>query len=97
MIEQKKLRFEILRDPGNEVAHAYGLRWVVPDDLKGLYKKFGTDLAEVNGDTSGTLPLPACFILDRAGAVQYVRVDPDYTRRPDPQEALEAVRGLARH
>ena len=68
---------------------------MVPDDLKGLYKKFGIDLGEANGDTSGTLPLPACFILDRAGTVQYARVDPDYTRRPEPQETLEGVMKLS--
>ena len=95
LIEQKKLSFEILHDPGNKVAHAYGLRWVVPNDLKGLYKKLGIDLAEANGDTSWTLPLPGCFILDPAGVVQYARVDSDYTRRPEPQETLEGVRSLS--
>jgi len=95
LIEEKRLRFEILRDPGNEVAHAYGSRWVVPDDLKELYKTFGIDLTEVNGDTSWTLPLPGCFILDRVGVVQYARVDPDYTRRPEPQETLSCVRSLS--
>jgi len=94
LIEQKKLRFDILRDPGNEVALAYGLRWVVPDDLKELYKTFGIDLAETNGDTSWTLPLPGRFIIDRAGVVQYAHADPDYTRRPEPQETIERVRRL---
>jgi peroxiredoxin len=96
MIEEKKLKFEILRDPGNEVAHAYGLRWALPDDLKQLYKKFGIDLAESNGGGSWTLPLPARFIVNPAGVVQYARVDPDYTRRPEPHETLEALKRIAR-
>jgi len=94
LIDQKHLRFDILHDPGNDVAHAYGLRWVVPDDLKSLYKTLGVDLAETNGDTSWTLPLPGSFILDRAGVIRYARVDPDYTRRPEPQDTLEGVRKL---
>jgi len=96
LIEQKKLKFEILRDPGNEVAHAYGLRWVFPDDLKELYKQFDIDLAEANGDDSWTLAVPARFLVDPAGVVQYARVDPDYTRRPEPQETLEELKRLAK-
>jgi peroxiredoxin len=96
MIEQKKLNFEILRDPGNEIAHAYGLRWALPDDLKQLYRQFGIDLAEVNGDDSWTLPVPARFIIDRSGMVRYARVDPDYTRRPEPDETLMELKRFAR-
>jgi peroxiredoxin len=96
LIEQRKLNFEILRDPGNDVAQVYGLRWVFPEDLKGLYKQFGIDLAEANGEDSWTLAVPACFIVDSAGVVQYRRVDPDYTRRPEPEETLEALRDLAK-
>ncbi len=96
MIEQKKLNFEILRDPGNEIAHAYGLRWALPEDLKQLYKQFGIDLAETNGEDSWTLPMPACFIVNSEGEVQYARVDSDYTHRPEPQETLEELKRLVK-
>ncbi len=94
LIEKKNLAFEILRDPGNAVAAAYGLRWAMPEDLKALYLKFGLDVATSNGDESWTLAMPARLIIDRAGVVRYVRADPDYTRRPEPGETLEALRGL---
>jgi peroxiredoxin len=94
MIEKKKLKFEILRDPGNEVANTYGLRWALPDDLKQLYRQFGIDLAETNGEGSWTLPMPARFIINPAGEVKYARVDPDYTRRPEPQDTLEELKSL---
>lgn len=96
MIEQKKLNFEILRDPGNEIAHAYGLRWALPEDLKQLYKQFGIDLAETNGEDSWTLPMPARFIINSTGEVQYARVDSDYTHRPEPQETLEELKRLVK-
>ena len=94
-MEQRKLDFEILRDPGNEVAQAYGLRWTFPDDLKSLYIKFGIDLAEANGEASWTLAVPARFVIDAEGVVRYARVDPDYTQRPEPAETLGALRNLA--
>lgn len=96
LIEQKGLRFDILHDPGNEVAHAYGLRWAFPEDLKGLYLKFGIDLAAANGDDSWTLPLPARYVIDRDGIVRYARVNADYTRRPEPEETVQAVRALGK-
>lgn len=94
LIEKKSLDFEILHDPRNEIAHAYGLRWSVPDDLKTLYGSFKIDLEAANGDDSWTLPMPARFIIDPAGSIRYAEFDPDYTRRPEPARTLEAVRGL---
>lgn len=73
---------------------AYGLRWALPADLKEIYGQFGIDLAEFNGEESWTLPLPARFIVDPEGIVRYARVGPDYTRRPEPEETLEALEGL---
>lgn len=93
-VEKHKLKFEVLRDAGNEVAASYGLRWTFPDDLRELYLKFGLDLPAGNGDDSWTLPLPARYIIDRQGVVRYARTDPDYTRRPEPEETLEALEKL---
>lgn len=94
LVKKHRLSFDLLRDPGNEVAASYGLRWQLPDDLKQLYLKFGTDLEADNGDDSWTLPMPARYIIDRDGIVRYARTDPDYTVRPDPAETLEALRAL---
>lgn len=94
-VEKHKLRFEVLRDAGNEVAASYGLRWAFPEDLRALYLKFGIDVPAGNGDNSWTLPLPARYVIDRSGVVRYARTDPDYTRRPEPEETLEALEKLA--
>ncbi len=93
-VEKHKLRFEVLRDKGNEVAAAYGLRWSLPDDLKALYLRFGIDLAEGQGEDSWTLPMPARYIIGADGVVRYARMDPDYTRRPEPEETIEVLAHL---
>ena len=95
LVEKHKLRFDILHDPSNQVAASYGLVWEFPNDLRQLYLQFGLDIAAVNGDDSWTLPIPARYIVDRDGVVRYARSDPDYTRRPEPEETLEALRALA--
>lgn len=94
LIEQRKLGFEILHDPGGATAEAYGLRWTLPADLQALYTEFGVDLPTVNGDDGWSLPIPARYLIDRTGVVRYARIDPDYTRRPEPKETLDALRRL---
>jgi peroxiredoxin len=89
--------FTMLRDFGNRVAEAYGIAFTLPDDLREIYTKFGIDLAKGNGDGSWRLPVPARFVIDRAGIIRAVDADPDYTRRPEPATALETLRTLAAH
>ena len=88
------LSFPILADAGGETAKAYGLRFRLPDDLIELYKGFGVDLPTFNGDPSWTLPMPARFVIGRDGVIAYSEVNPDYTRRPDPEELLPVLRRL---
>ncbi len=40
--------------------------------------------------------MPARFVIDRAGIVRSVDADPDYTRRPEPEQTLDVLRGLSR-
>ncbi|UCG12338.1 MAG: redoxin domain-containing protein [Deltaproteobacteria bacterium] len=82
LIEEKKLAFELLSDPGNEVAQQFGLKYAFPEDLKKVYLKFGIDLEKYNGDDSWTLPLPARFIIDQDEVVKYAETNVDYTIRP---------------
>jgi peroxiredoxin len=91
---QNKLSFPILSDRNGDVAAAFGLRFRLPDDLLAIYGKFGIDLSTVNGDKSGTLPMPARYVIGRDGTVAYAEVNPDYTRRPDPSELLPILRRL---
>jgi peroxiredoxin len=85
----------MLRDEGNAVAHAYGLRFRLPDDLEQVYRRFGIDLPAVNGEGSWTLPMPARYVIDREGVVRSASVHPDYSRRPEPAETIEVLRALA--
>ncbi|HXZ09591.1 MAG TPA: peroxiredoxin-like family protein [Paraburkholderia sp.] len=89
---ENKLSFPILSDPRNEVAAAFGLRFELPDYLADLYKNvFRNDLAIVNGDDSWTLPMPARFVISQDGTIVYAEVNPDYTRRPDPETLLPVL------
>jgi len=72
------------------------LRFELPDYLRALYKNiFKNDLAIVNGDPSWTLPMPARFLIGQNETILYAEVNPDYTRRPDPELLLPALDQVA--
>jgi peroxiredoxin len=94
-MRENQLTFPILSDPRNDVAAAFGLRFKLPDDLVDLYRSvFKNDLAVVNGDPSWTLPMPARFVIAQDRTILYAEVNPDYTRRPDPEELFPALQKL---
>jgi len=93
--EAAQMPFAMLRDFGNRVAETYGIAFTLPDDLREIYQKFGIDLAKGNGDGTWRLPVPARFVIDRGGIIRAVDADPDYTHRPEPATAVEALEKLA--
>ena len=95
LIEKQRISFDLLSDPGNAYAAKLGLRFALPDDLKGVYLSFGNDLAVRNGEGSWTLPMPGRFVIDRRGIVRAADVDPDYEHRPEPQKTVDDVKALA--
>jgi peroxiredoxin len=94
LIEQQRIDFDLLSDPGNTYAAKLGLRFTLPDDLKAVYLSFGNDLAVRNGEGSWTLPMPGRFVIDTQGVVRAVDVDPDYQNRPEPQKTVDDVKAL---
>jgi peroxiredoxin len=87
------LTFPILSDTHNDVAHALGLRFELPDYLIELYKNLRNDLPTFNDDPSWTLPMPARYVIGQDGVIRYAEVNPDYTQRPEPEAMLDAIRG----
>ena len=92
--EEKKLTFDMLSDPGNEVAQLYGIRFELSEDLKKVYQMFKIDLPKYNGDDSWTLPLPARLIIVQGGAIRYAEINTDYTVRPEPEDTIDALRKI---
>lgn len=90
-VRQNSLSFPILSDPHNDVAAAFGLRFALPDYLVELYTSLKNDLPKFNDDPNWTLPMPARFVIAPDGTIAYAEVNPDYTRRPEPEEMFPAL------
>lgn len=89
---ENKVTFPILSDTKGEVGAAFGLKFKLPDYLVDLYKGFKNELPTFNDDPEWTLPMPARYVIAQDGTIVYAEVNPDYTKRPEPEELLPALR-----
>jgi peroxiredoxin len=93
--EEGKLKYTVLSDVGNKIAHKFGLVFRLSDPLLKVYESFGVSLQEANGkDGSADLPVPATFIIDTNGVVRHSHVDVDYMRRLDPDDVVKRIKKL---
>ncbi|HEX4891763.1 MAG TPA: redoxin domain-containing protein, partial [Hyphomicrobiaceae bacterium] len=95
LADKQKLDFPILSDQGLAIARAFGLVFMLPDDLKAAYQSFGIDLPRNTGHDAWELPVPSRFVVDRTGTVRAVDADPDYTVRPEATETLAKLKSVA--
>lgn len=95
MAEKNELAFEVLSDPGNLVARAYGLVFRVADGVRELYEgPMSVDLPAYNGDDSWELPVPGTFVIDTAGTIRLAYANADHQYRLEPQAILDALAAL---
>ena len=89
------LSFDILTDLHLKVAEQFQLVFTLPDYLRDLYKSFGSTLDRFNDEPEYRLPMPARYIIDKAGMIRAANVNADYTIRPEPSETLRQLRTLS--
>ncbi|MEH2488553.1 peroxiredoxin-like family protein [Bradyrhizobium sp. AZCC 2230] len=94
-VRQNKLSFPILSDVKGKVGAEFGLRFDLPDYLVELYKQLKNDLPTFNDDPSWTLPMPARYVIGQDGLILYSEVNPDYTRRPEPEDMIPVLQQAA--
>lgn len=92
--KRHKLEYDVLSDLGNKVAGQWGLAHAVEGELRKIYEGFKIDLDRFNGEGGWNLPIPARFVLATDGKVLSASSDPDYTRRPEPSETVDFLKGL---
>lgn len=89
-----EITFEVLSDPGNEVAGEYGLVFTVDGQIRRIFEEFGINLEESNGDGSWTLPVPATYVIGKERVIRRAFVEADYTRRMEPRDIVEELEKL---
>jgi peroxiredoxin len=92
--DPESLNLTICSDIDNKLAKKLNLVFGLPEKIQAIYKKFGIDVDNSQGNTNKELPIPATFVIDKDGRVTYVDLDEDYTVRADANEVVAEYKKL---
>lgn len=97
--ERFGIRMPVLSDTGMAVTKLYGVEWAMPENVRAetdAYVQDATDrsLAEINGDTGLTLPVPATYVIAENGTIVYAYADENYRNRAESLILQQALRAL---
>jgi peroxiredoxin len=87
--------FRVLTDMDLGYALSLGLTFWVGPKIMDMYRGFGIDLAQFQGNGGWFLPIPATLVVGRDGRVKARFVDPDFRHRMRTEDIVEAVREAA--
>jgi peroxiredoxin len=87
--------FRVLTDMDLGYALSLGLAFWVGQKIMDMYRGFGIDLAQFQGNGGWFLPIPATLVVGRDGRVKARFVDPDFRHRMRTEDIVEAVRQAA--
>jgi peroxiredoxin len=90
------LPYDVLCDVDFGVGAAFGVVFTVPEDAVAMFRTFGLDFPARHGTEGWMLPIPATFVVDRTGIVRAAHVDPDFTRRMDPDDLIAVLHAIGR-
>lgn len=88
-------KFAFLSDIDASYAASIGLAMTIDAPLRELLERSGKRVPDFQGSRGWILPVPAVFVIDREGLIRARHVDPDYRRRMEVADLLEAVRSLS--
>jgi peroxiredoxin len=91
-LTQHALPFPLLRDENARVAEAFGTVYTVPPFMQDYYRSILVNIPFINGESSWRLPLPATVVIGRDSRVLWAEGHADFRVRPEPQEALAAIK-----
>jgi peroxiredoxin len=87
--------YTLLSDQDAKAMDAFGLSFVVPDELVAKYKSsYQIDLEADSGRAHHKLPHPAVYVVTD-GVIRFAHVNEDYRKRLDPGKILAAARAAA--
>lgn len=93
-LDDQALDYTLLSDSGAEAMRGFGIGYQVDAATREKLSGYGIDLEARSGDTHHVLPVPAVFVVDGEGVVQFAYVHPDYTVRLPQDVVLAAAKAI---
>lgn len=87
--------FRLLHDEDYRIAEAYDVAFLPSLGSRTTYNTaLGANLKEAHSDESERLPIPATYIIDQKGIIQWRHFDPDYKNRATVEDIVAALEKL---
>jgi peroxiredoxin len=94
-VDRDKLDYQVLSDSAGNAMRAFGIGYRVDAETIRKYQGYGIDLSAASGNAEPFLPVPAVYVVDAAGTLQFSFVHPDYRVRVPEDVVLAAARAIA--
>lgn len=91
--QKNDLKFPVLSDVGNKVSDRFGITTQVTPEILKIWEG-RIDLEKHNGDASAKLPLPATYLIDTDGTIQFAHAHEDYRVRAEPDAVIEKLKEI---
>ena len=92
--EKNELNFHVLSDLHNKTAEKYNLKFKLPEYVYPIYRSLDISLETFNGDHSWELPVPATYVIDKAGIIRFASAEADYKKRIEPSKVMHILQSL---
>lgn len=92
--EKNELNFHVLSDLHNKTAEQYNLKFKLPEYVYPIYRSLDISLETFNGDHSWELPVPATYVIDKAGIIRFASAEADYKKRIEPSKVMHILQSL---
>ena len=93
-MDKTPLDYTLLSDASTAAMQAFGIAFRVDDATVAKYQEYGIDLEVASGQDHHVLPVPAVYLIDANGIIQFSYVHPDYRIRMPERALLEAARAI---
>ncbi len=92
MKNERDISFTMLSDHRLEAARAFGIAFRVDAVISTLIEeRYDSKLQRYQGESKDNLPVPAVFVVDKDGVIQFSYVNPNYQVRLHPELLMKAA------
>jgi peroxiredoxin len=99
-VQQYDLPYPLLQDANSHLAEQFGIAYPVSQTLQRYYRSILVNIPFINSgknvmapadDGVWKLPLPATFVINQQGYIEFAEAHADFRVRPEPEEVLAAL------
>ena len=95
LIDKHDLTFPVISDAENRVAKQFNIVFEMVPSLVDHYKDIGRNIDKMNGSDVWEIPVPATYVIDQAGVIQYAWVDLNHRVRAEPADVIAVAASLS--